>query len=453
MNPEKEMIRKIFPVLLFIILLTGCALPSGDELLALPRPSANYQTLQAELDKLIASGVTYVAPASGNNRSTVQLMDLDGDGGEEVIAFFRGDSAATSNTLKVYIYKKQNDDYICTGSIESSGITIQSVEYPSITQDGKKGMAITWKLQNDGTNALTMCSFDQNCAPNILLETEYIAMELTDLTEDGAKDLLLITTNLNGQRVARLYQYRNDTLQFMGEASASAEAVSIEKIKSGRVLDNVPAVFAEEKTIGGIGLTTDIFVYHDGALHNLALDSEEAASASTYRPISVYSADINLDGLTELPRAVLMAGFPDPTAPEAIFMLDWFVYGVNQAPQCVRTTYQNTSDGWTLLIDEQWHDQLMARKENSYGMSSVTFYEYTGLRYTNTDQAYTELFTIFCITGSMREYYEKRSDLIQLGSTSKAVYVAQIIGNGRNIIVSEDGIRERFSLIRQDWNN
>lgn len=447
------MLQKIFSAFLLTILLTGCTLPFGDELLAAPRPSANYQTLQAELDKLIASGVTYVAPASGNNRSTVQLMDLDGDGEEEVVAFFRGASAATSSTLKVYIYKKQNDNYICTGSIESSGITIQSVEYPSITPNGQKGMAVTWKLQDDGVSALTMCSFDQNCAPNILLETEYIAMELTDLTNDGAKDLLLITNNLDNQWVARLYQYMNGVLQFMGEAPTSAETVSIEKIKSGRIMDNVSAVFAEEKTTSGIGLTTDIFVYHDGALHNLALDGEDAASASTYRPISVYSADINLDGITELPRAVLMAGFSDPTAPEAIFMLDWFVYGVNQTPQCVRTTYQNVSDGWTLQIDEQWHDQLMAKKENSYGISSVAFYEYTGLRYTHSDQSYTELFTIFCITGSMREYYETRSDLIQLGSTSKAVYVAQIVGSGRNIIINEDSIRERFSIIRQDWNN
>lgn len=448
------MIQKIFSAFLLLLLLTSCTLPSGDELLAAPRPSTNYQTLQAELDKLLASGVTYVAPTSGNNRSTVQLMDLDGDGEEEVIAFFRGSSAATSSTLKVYIYKKQNDDYICTGSIESSGITIQSVEYPSITPSGQKGMVVTWKFQDDGINALTMCSFDQNCTPNILLETEYIAMELTDLTEDGAKDLLLITNNLDNQWVARLYQYNIDgTLELMGEAPTSSETVSIEKIKSGRIMDNVSAVFAEEKTTGGIGLTTDIFVYHGGALHNLALDGEDATSVSTYRPISVYSADINLDGITELPRAVLMVGFPDATVPEAIFMLDWFVYGVNQAPQCVRTTYQNVSDGWTLRIDEQWHDLLTAKKETNYGISSVTFYEYTGRRYTHTEQSYTELFTIFCITGSMREYYEKRSDLIQLGSTSKAVYVAQIIGNGRDIMINEDGIRERFSLIRQDWNN
>lgn len=438
--------KKILPLLLPLLLLAGCMMPSGDDLLSVPRPSANYQSLQIELEKLLSSGVTYTAPLEGENRSTIQLVDLDGDGVEEAITFFRGANAATSNSLQIYIYKKTDDQYICTGSVEGNGTSIQSVEYPAITPDGRRGMVVAWKLPQDGVGALTVCDFDDTCTAGILLETEYNAMELTDLTGDGAKDLLLLTTEPSGKRVARMYQYIHGTLKLAGEAAASPETVSVERMKSGRIRNNLSAVFAEEKTASGVGLATDIFVYADGALRNLALGGEDSASMSTYRPVSVYAADINLDGVMELPRAVLMAGYTDAAAPDAVFMLDWYAYSVNEAPLLVRTTYHNVADAWTFRIDDAWHDVITASKSNENGMSTVTFYDYTsGQR--------LSLFSIYCATGVMRDYYADRKDLLQLGSTAKAVYFARLAEKTDSAItLNAWDIQSRFSLIRQDWS-
>ena len=78
---------RILPALLFLLLLGGCVFPSGDELLAAPKPSSNYQSLQTELEKQLAQGVSYASPSEGENRSSIQLADLDNDGVEEAITF------------------------------------------------------------------------------------------------------------------------------------------------------------------------------------------------------------------------------------------------------------------------------------------------------------------------------------------------------------------------------
>ena len=148
---------RILPVLLSFLLLGGCTFPSGDELLAAPRPSTNYQTLQTELDQRLASGVSYTAPTEGENRSSIQLIDLDSDGVEEAIAFFRGSTSATSNSFEICVYKRQGDQYVATGSVEGQGTSIQSVDYPVITPEGKRGMVITWRLTGDGTGATCCC--------------------------------------------------------------------------------------------------------------------------------------------------------------------------------------------------------------------------------------------------------------------------------------------------------
>ena len=438
---------RILPVLAALVSLAGCTFPSGDDLLAAPKASANYQSLQLELETLLSSGVTYTAPSGGENRSAVQLVDLNGDGTDEAIAFFRGASSVTSNEFTVYFYKKQEDKYVCTGSVGGQATEIESVEYPVITPDGRRGMVIAWRLPGDGVSGLTMCDFDADCAPGLLLESEYSAMRLTDLTGDGAKDLLLISVNPAGQRVARLYQYGAE-LKLVGEAATSAEAVSVERMHTGRVQEELPAVFAEQKTVGGVGLTTDIFVYTGGQLVNLALDSEDSITRGTYRPVSVYAADVNADGITEFPRAVLMAGYTDPAAADALFMLDWYRYSPVAAPELVRTTYQNVADGWSLTIDPEWHDIITASKRSENGLSAVEFAQYSG----GTRRA---LFTVYCASGAARDYYDERDDLLRLGQTAKAVYFARIAENAQRgaIRVDEQELHDRFSIIRQDWSS
>ncbi len=440
--------KKFLGAAIIIMLLSGCTMPSGDELLAAPKPAANYRNLQTELEKQLETGINYTAPAKGENRSSIQLEDLDGDGFEEAIVFFKNTVSASENNFVVNVYRKQEDErYVCTGSIEGSGTAIQSVEYPAITPEGRKGIVITWLLQSDGVNALTMCDFDTNLSPRTLLETEYTAMSLTDLTGNGAKELLLITNETNGKRIARMYRYSGGSLTLDGTTALNEETVSIEKVSSGKIKDGINAVFAEGKTASGVGLTTDVFVYSKNALQNLALSGEDRTLISTYRPVPVYSMDINSDGVTELPRAVLMAGYRDATDPNAVFMLDWYSYSTSGTPEKVLTTYQNVSDAWAFMINDAWHDTITAEKSNENGLSTVYFYEYSG-------SGKHALFSISCATGTSMEYYAGSRNVIHLWQTDKAVYFARMPQEGQtgSIHINTKDIKARFSLIKQDWS-
>ena len=63
-----KLIRTIPVLAVLLFALSGCTFPSGDDLLAAPKPSANYQTLQVELENLLSSGVAYPACRSGRGR-------------------------------------------------------------------------------------------------------------------------------------------------------------------------------------------------------------------------------------------------------------------------------------------------------------------------------------------------------------------------------------------------
>ena len=80
--------------MLAIMLLSGCSgLPklsaSPQDLYSLPALPANYTELNSRINEILSSGAEYAAPTAGTNIQSVQMVDLDGDGGEEALAFFR----------------------------------------------------------------------------------------------------------------------------------------------------------------------------------------------------------------------------------------------------------------------------------------------------------------------------------------------------------------------------
>ena len=72
--------------------LAGCAAPKltldPEELYALPELPERYTALNQQLSAIQEGGAEYATPVSGSNIQPVQMMDLDGDGREEALAFF-----------------------------------------------------------------------------------------------------------------------------------------------------------------------------------------------------------------------------------------------------------------------------------------------------------------------------------------------------------------------------
>ena len=82
----------------------GCSLQTGDGLLLLPKVPTEYVQLQQQLDEILQEGAVYAVAEAGTNRQAVQLMDLDGDGDEEALAFFRAESGA----YQVCVFRQKN---------------------------------------------------------------------------------------------------------------------------------------------------------------------------------------------------------------------------------------------------------------------------------------------------------------------------------------------------------
>ena len=84
--------------------LSGCYSGNIDQYFSLPMASEEYRQLQSLIDEELASGSEYSAPIHGSYRQSVQLSDVDGDGADEALAFFRD----AAKNPKINIYDSEN---------------------------------------------------------------------------------------------------------------------------------------------------------------------------------------------------------------------------------------------------------------------------------------------------------------------------------------------------------
>ena len=101
---------------LLSLLLGGCFSQSVDELYRAPRAPDDYLKLDERINEVLNAGGEYAAPLTGELTQKVQLQDLDGDGVQEAIAFFR--VSADERPLKIYIYRQVEEDYEVAAIIE-----------------------------------------------------------------------------------------------------------------------------------------------------------------------------------------------------------------------------------------------------------------------------------------------------------------------------------------------
>ena len=139
---------KMLVIGLFSLLLSGCMFTTPEtSLYRLPKLAGEYESLESQIDALLTNGAEYAAPTSGSNLQSVQMIDLDGDGSEEAVAFFR--RASDKKPMKIYIFKADGDSYERYAVIEGTSSQIYSVNYADLDGDGLKEILVGYKSSSD----------------------------------------------------------------------------------------------------------------------------------------------------------------------------------------------------------------------------------------------------------------------------------------------------------------
>lgn len=421
-------------------LCSGCFVQSADELYALPRQSDAYYKLQEALDSVVPKDAVALGPDFGPNQQAVQMINLDNDPQDEVLAFVK---AAGEKPLKVYIFDRTGDTYENTAVIEGDGAAFDSVEYVQL--DGKPGMEILVGKRLGGEILKSLSGYayeDGNLVE--LMAANYAEYTVADLDTDGFQDVFLLRMGTEESRgVAELYRYHQGGLmEREQEANLSPEARDVKRIVTGQVSPGIPAVFVasayEEDTI-----VTDIFAYRNQVFQNIS----SGLSVKTVRNYNVYATDIDGDGVIEMPNPVAL---PSNVAGEDTYWtIDWYNLSPDGVTQTKMTTFHNYPGGWYLELPGSWRGRLsVERSKEVEGVRGYCFRKWNG-RGRETE----EIFTLYAFTGENRETLAVADGRFLLAEKGETAYAAVLGESDWAKALNQEEMKEMFRFIHVDWNS
>ena len=440
---------------LLCLFLTGCFFRAVDELYTVPQPPADYNALQARLSEVIAAGGEYAAPLSGELIQSVQLQDMDGDGVQEALAFFRFPNEELP--LKIYIFRQVGEEYELLTRVEGAGAAINSVEYVQLDDEPFKEIVVSWQI-SDIVHSLAAYSIGPGQVEE-LLRTDYVSYKSADLDGDGQQELVVLRSPVAAPPRAELYNF-DGVLSMVGSAplSGGITAVADGGIRGGYLVDRVPALFVTSSYAEN-GAITDVFTCRDGKLRNVTLDPATGESGETIRYYNqVAPSDINGDGILELPQPVPLTDYRITTASVNFWLIHRRQFDSQGNAVPVFTTYHNERDGWYFILPDAWGDDVALSRSDlpGGGERSVTF-----SRWDRDSGMVPESFlTLSKLTGTTRLSRAKAGQRFfvlpeqePLNADNFSIIYAAEFRDGWDCGLTEEEVRERFKLITTDWYN
>ena len=428
-------------IALSVLPLSACTAPKltldPEELYALPELPERYTALNKQLSAIQESGAEYAAPVSGSNIQPVQMMDLDGDGREEALAFFRQSDG--EKPLKIHIFTADDDNsYRQAAVIEGSGLAIYSVDYSDIDGDGRMEIIVGWRVSME-LQALTVYTLEKDGIRE-LARSDYVKYAVADLDGDGQRELTVLRADETGAGTADCYLWKNGTLTLGSSIRVSmtmAELSQQGRITVGVLRSSTPALFVTG-VADSTRAITDVLVLRGGELTNLVLSAMTGVSGESSRFCTLYPTDINGDGVTEVPRTVPLSGDEESTASQRI---DWISYDASGLAA------KAVEDGWYLRLPEGWAENIQAARTSGGEETAVTFY-------IEQDTTAAGLLRITALSGADRERQAVRTGRFILSRNGGVIYVGELLKGNEDwkYSVTEDQVRSAFGLITREWS-
>lgn len=418
--------------LALVITLSGCYSGNIDQYFSLPRPADEYRQLQTLIDQEIASGCEYASPTRGSYQQSVQFHDLNGDGADEAVVFFRdGD-----RNLRINVYTPVGKEYRRVLTLSGEGRSIGRVEYSDVDADGLRELIVAWQIS--GSMSLLSVYSMANWSGELLLSTDSTEFITGDLDGTGRMKLLVLRGVNAEYYMADMYSFSASGEPQAASAALSAGIGELRRMRIITLADRVSALLVESALTNG-DLVTDLLVSRDGSLVNMTLNRSSGVSETRRAYSLIYSQDIDDDGVTEVPHPQQLLS----PAGEQYWSIAWYRYDSFGRANIVMTTYHCVNDGWYLVLPSGWETGLTVRRDDSVPSERAVTFSRVG-----SDGVTRDLLTVYTLTGENRSDRARLDGRFVLLEDAATVYAARIMDPDADAAA----LASRFHRIYSEWS-
>ena len=430
-------IISIILCLLFCACLCGCSpfFGDADSLLSAPKLTGELQPVQEALDSSVGGKYSLKFPASGETKSAITLVDLNGDGKKEAVAFY---STSDNNTVTMHIAVLDSKNGVwertAEGKIVAGGV--ERVHFADMDSDGIKEIVVGWNVYGEVDKTISVYEYTSE-AFICLIEEPYTSFLLCDLDNGFSSDLLTVYLNLSsGTAYAKYFDVtprgvaQLEICELDGNVTAYYDPMLVKRESGGY------CVFLD--CVKGAGLITEVLYVEEGRLIAPFYDSVSKVTLSTYRPALVPCMDFLGDGNLQIP---IMTTLPTDVnfSSSAAYLTVWnSVKEDKLLPKAY--TLMNYSDGYCITLTKQLAENTTTVRDLDNRERIIYEYDYEKGEFLN------ELFRIRVVSKTSFDSGIYNEGYIVLSESDAQVWLARISKDAQKYGIDDKKVKEMFKL-------
>lgn len=374
---------KMAVVCLCGLALSGCSAVSFtvDGLLNAPKLTEEQSEIHQALIASVGSNITLKYPKSGENRSAYVIANIDNEPDNEALVFYEYNSGDVGDDgLRVNVLDKdENGKWYSVKELAGAGTDVDRVIISPMGDYNHIDVLVGYQTITSEDRTLEIYSYRDGDFKRVGLDT-YSILETLDINSDGYNELITIERTTNAETGAVTAKaslldiedgeiVKEDGIDMCSNVSSYAASVT------GLLNKEHEAIFIDGVNADG-NLQTEIVYYRYSSLQNpMQISSDKLLSLCT-RPAGYYSADMDGDGIVEIPYTQPMTGYENAIPDEMVYLTSWNVYEDFFSLTEKYRGYYALSDGYFFAFPNRWRDLVTVKRDTETG--ETVFYKYGG---------------------------------------------------------------------------
>ncbi|NBI28780.1 VCBS repeat-containing protein [Chengkuizengella marina] len=397
--------RNIVVLFIMVFISSGCqGFQTNESLMNPPAPVLN---INEAIQSFLPSNATILKAETGEFLDPYTIIDLDGNGVLEVIAFY---SEIKDATVQGLFLEELNGEWEVIQSFEVDGDALYELDFVDVTNDGVLDIIAGFSFTDyHFERGLSVFQYDGHEISNTF-NTDYTYKIIDDLNEDGVQDLTLTFLNEeHSLNEAFVYNYVNDEMLLMDAIPLFSYIMGYYNILSGYVTENLQKGIVIDVANGQHSGYTNILLF-DGNTLTSVFNEEDNPNDKVLR---VNSEDVNQDGIIEIGIPRVPVGYENQEEWFIPYIDSFYRWDGEAVLQFVAERYASYSLGYS--FDFPWEWQQNVTIERSLNFREVKFIS-------TVNQSL--LFDIYVVPISEKE--EEIAGKIEIARTNHNVYYTTI---------------------------
>lgn len=401
-----------------MLIFCGCNLELASPESLITPPKSNQEKLQQKqlVTSFLGREESLIMPEALNSANAYQHLDLDGDGEEEIVAFYT--NKESNFMLGFLILKQSENQWFLKHKAVAYGTDIDYFSVQDLDEDGSTEILLGVSTGYGSQKELYLYQMTEQELVDIA-DGEHVVYDQIALAHNEQNGNVIVTARmdtsvLEGSSNITVYDYNYGTLApvynetFTGYCS---------EMRFEQVGENTEGVYLSMRHNHFVNILL-LKETQDGFAvvmeHPLPYDYEEMSRIQMFR-------DENNDGVVEI-ISLWSPEINDSTKGYEEFIQVWLQWDGMEGLQAVDAILESSSDGYRFSVPLEWMDSLYYDFRSQDTIVWADFYA------ENDNMEFETVFSIAAIDQIVWDNMEQTGNMVVLGNnpTKNKIYVAEI---------------------------